>query len=161
MKKFEVILTYAVGTPNPGSDIYPPYRAYANSLAELATRLENVGATIRTITDVTPVYALAQYAFMPDASLPKGAVSDVELPKGVVPEYVWAYVQPIRESKEENRQILQAAFVAGYEWCARTGTTFRLFKTENELMSFVSGQKVTPVHGKLRVGNGDNLCWYL
>ena len=70
-----------------------------------------------------------------------------------------------------NRALLVAARRAGYEWCLRGRTHYLFFRSEPEMNRTIQRRAQTIlrsdpqdcryVNGRLRVGNSDNLHWFI
>lgn len=76
----------------------------------------------------------------------------------------WA-VLTLPENSLERRQILQNFNAQGYDYVIRYSNRYELFREEEHqaarVRATIAETSSCPVNGKLRVGNGDNLCWFI
>jgi hypothetical protein len=74
------------------------------------------------------------------------------------------YTIPDTNSKD-RRAVLELAASQGFEWVVRYQFRYELFKNEEDqqarVRELVQANKSCPLNGKLRVGNGDNLHWFI
>ncbi|NOS67786.1 MAG: hypothetical protein HOO67_05495 [Candidatus Peribacteraceae bacterium] len=74
------------------------------------------------------------------------------------------YTIPDTNSKD-RRVVLELMAEQGFVWVVRYQFRYEGFKNEEDqaarVRELVLANKSCPVNGKLRVGNGDNLSWFI
>lgn len=84
---------------------------------------------------------------------------------GPVESWTHACTVPVPDARDRARRLLCNAVERGFEWVIRYNGNYEFFRHENDqqerVLEIVRADRSSPVNGKLRVGNCENLCWFI